>query len=736
MYPTRRAYVKILVLSALIFCTFLAESTQAQLTVTTGTTANNLVQNILIGQGVSAFNVQYTGASAAIGSFSNGWITNLGLDNGIILSSGDLNGVPPPGSPVTDFASSANGTGGNALLSTLIPGYTINDAAVLEFDFIPESDTIKFRYVFGSEEYPEWVNSSFNDVFGFFISGPKPFPVGGTYNNDNIALIPGTSLPVTIDNINNVTPSYPLLYVDNLGMNGLTIVYDGFTVVLTAWAIVIPCQTYHITIAVGDAGDSSYDSAVFLEEGSFSSSSVQVAVSYNNPFLSTANAVEGCQKAVINFNTPSPRFDSVWIQIDSIYGSAINGVDYYAVADSVLIPPGGTSGAIIIEPLMDNIPEGIEYVYIDVQTSICYLSDTTLIIPILDYAQIETNTTVDTTVCGEEAQLFVQPTGGAPPYTYVWSPQVGIDNPNIQNPIIQGVSDTLKFYVEVSDSTNCSIAYDSVSVVFHRRPLISFMPNIFEGCEPLEIAFTNNVYPNIQQISWDFGDGQTSTDENPFHTFYYHPDSTEGYKVSVAITTQQGCEAEYAVKHLIRVFDNPIAGFYADPDSTDLRNSEIQFNNISSSNTTGFLWDFGDSLSSENTSILENPSHTYTEAGIYNILLEVTTENGCIDTISFNVKIIEELDDSLVFPNVFTPNGDGFNDYFVIDKLESEHYLDRSFVVFDRWGKKVYEASPYMNEWGGDGIAEGTYFYIFRYEFSFLGTVIPKQISGSITILR
>jgi gliding motility-associated-like protein len=716
---------------------FPAGNAKAQLVVTPSANANNLVQNVLIGQGVSAFNVTYTGATNAIGSFSNGWMTTLGLDEGIIMTTGDLTMAPPPGSAVTQFASQANGGGTNPLLAALIPGYTINDAAVLEFDFTPESDTIKFRYVFGSEEYPEWVGSSYNDVFGFFVSGPKPFPATGNYVNQNIALIPNTSLPVTIDNINNISSAYPQYYVDNQGLSGLTIVYDGYTVVLTAWLLVVPCQTYHITIAIGDAGDSSYDSAVFLEKGSFSSSAVEVAVSYNNPYLTIPFAVEGCQKAVISFNTPFPRFDTAWIYIDSIYGNAINGTDYIHIIDSVLIPPGGNAGSIVIEPIMDNIPEGIEYIYIDVQTSICSLSDTTLIIPVVDYNSIETVSTPDTLLCGEVLHLNTSPTGGAPPYNYIWSPQVGLNNPNTEDPVYTAATyDTVMFFVEISDSTNCSFSRDSMQVIFRPPPLISFAPDIFEGCDPLTVTFTENIWPNIQSVIWDFGDGQTSADTTPTHTFTYHPDSLSGYRVEVSVVTQEGCEASYGVDHMIKVFNNPKAEFYADPDSTDLKNPDIQFNNYSTTNVVSWSWNFGDSLSQENTSIFENPSHSYTEAGIYTITLEVRTEHGCWDTVSYQVKIVEELEDSLIFPNVFTPNGDGVNDYFVIDKLETEHYLGRDLIVFNRWGKKVYEASAYINQWDGAGLPDGTYFYIFRYDFTFLGLSFAKERSGSVTILR
>lgn len=235
-------------------------NTNAQLVVNTSLTPQQLVGDFLAGAD-SVFNVSYTGAAMGIGTFSNGNTTNLGLNEGICLSTGDVTTIPAPAS---NFATTSNSGGSDLDLQALIPGYTIYDASVLEFDFIPNGDLFMLRYVFGSEEFPEFVNSSFNDVFGFFVSGPG---LNGPYTNNavNIALIPGTTLPVSIDNVNNVIPSYPQYYVDNQGLGGGTIVYDGFTTFLTAWCLVVPGQTYHIKIAIGDAGDQVYDSGVFLD---------------------------------------------------------------------------------------------------------------------------------------------------------------------------------------------------------------------------------------------------------------------------------------------------------------------------------------------------------------------------------------------------------------------------------------------------------------------------------------
>src|SRR5690606_19343367 len=123
-------------------------------------------------------------------------------------------------------------------------------AAILEFDFIPTGDSVKFRYSFGSEEYPEYVNAGVNDAFAFFLSGPDP--AGGSYTNKNVALIPGTSTPVSIDNVNagaNAT------YYRSNTTNTINCQFDGFTKVLYALEKVVCGQTYHIKIAIADGGD-------------------------------------------------------------------------------------------------------------------------------------------------------------------------------------------------------------------------------------------------------------------------------------------------------------------------------------------------------------------------------------------------------------------------------------------------------------------------------------------------
>ncbi|HOI00353.1 MAG TPA: choice-of-anchor L domain-containing protein [Bacteroidales bacterium] len=237
---------------------FVASAIYGQLVVTPSNDPTALV-NSFIQSGVTVSNVQYTGDTNALGGFSGGNSTNLGINSGIVLTTGDLTVPPFIGSQASNFSNSANNALGDSLLNTLIPGYLTYDASILEFDLVPAGNILLFEYVFASEEYPEYVNSSFNDVFGFFITGLNP--AGGLYANTNVALVPGTSMPVAINNINLMLNN--AYYVYNVG--GVTIVFDGFTTVLTATIPVVPLATYHLKMAIADAGDMIFDSGIFLQ---------------------------------------------------------------------------------------------------------------------------------------------------------------------------------------------------------------------------------------------------------------------------------------------------------------------------------------------------------------------------------------------------------------------------------------------------------------------------------------
>lgn len=242
--------------SSLLF--FLCAAVALPITVTnlSKVTPQQLAQ-LLAGPGVTVSNVTFTGATVAGGTFSGGLADGLGIDSGVMLSSGDLaEGIGPNDD---DGAGVCHERPGDPDLNAILGenGFT-EDAAVLEFDFVPATSTVSFRYVFASEEYNEFVNS-INDIFAFFIDG------------QNVALIPGTMTPVSIDTVNlQVNSSF---YRNNdpsdFKFPPFGTQFDGFTTVLTAMQTLTPNTTHHIKLVIADNSDCVLDSAVFLQAGSF-----------------------------------------------------------------------------------------------------------------------------------------------------------------------------------------------------------------------------------------------------------------------------------------------------------------------------------------------------------------------------------------------------------------------------------------------------------------------------------
>ena len=248
----------------------------------TNWTPDSLVRNVLLGTGVRVSNVRLNGSAGIIsnggdscrmiGIFTTGeQETNLGIESGIVLATGCVDGVAGENDNWGYTGWDCTSNYGCSLFDDII-GVTndegwggANDVVLLEFDFVPTSDSIVFEYVFGSEEYPEYVYS-FNDAFGFFISGQNPYG-GQPYVNKNIALIPNTEMPITINNVNDWDNSE--YYVNN--EEGEWVQYDGFTEPLAAEAKVVPNTMYHLIIAIADASDWALDSGVFLKANSLTS---------------------------------------------------------------------------------------------------------------------------------------------------------------------------------------------------------------------------------------------------------------------------------------------------------------------------------------------------------------------------------------------------------------------------------------------------------------------------------
>ena len=237
---------------------------------TEGITELDLAQ-LLAGDGVSITHVSYEGAAEAAGRFAN-HSGSVGFAEGIVLSTGLAHHVVGPNQSET--TSSQNHVAGDPDLS-LLAGHPTYDAASIVFDFVPDAAHITFRYVFASEEYNEYANTEFNDVFAFYI------------NDANCATVDGQ--PVSVNSINagnpnpgeDPTPHYANLFRNNDLDSGsaLDIELDGLTVVLTCEAGVTPFAVNHLRLVIADASDDVVDSAIFLRAGSLTTAPTSVTLS-------------------------------------------------------------------------------------------------------------------------------------------------------------------------------------------------------------------------------------------------------------------------------------------------------------------------------------------------------------------------------------------------------------------------------------------------------------------------
>ncbi|MCS6933706.1 MAG: choice-of-anchor L domain-containing protein [Chitinophagales bacterium] len=507
---------------------------QAQLITTPLNNANQLAQ-ILAGPGVTILNptINCPGLSAGTFVCQN---CNVGISSGILLTSGDV-----------AIAQGPNNSG-SAGVDNMAPGYnplnnlagsTTFDACMLEFDFQVQSDSVEFKYVFGSEEYLEWVNSSFNDAFAFYISGP------GIIGQQNIALIPGTAMPVTIDNVNNMVNSQ--YYVNNgtgftppQNTSNYYIQYDGFTTVLTAKRKNLqPCQTYHLRLVIADAGDGIYDSGVFLAENSLTSNFVSLDDAETD-VPNTVNAMEGCVNGLFRFRLQYPVSHPINVNY-TIGGTATNGVDYNQLNGTITIPAGQTTATIPITAFSDGIVETNESIILYLNSPCNNLPYDSAVLIIVDSLPFIVGP--DTTICaGQSVQLT-----GSLASTYNWSPASTLSAANIYNPIATPTSTTV--YRCSATIGNC-LRYDSAIVTVISPPFsVNAGPDI-TSCSgaPVTIQATvsgNQVGNNPFTYNWSPANGLSNTSVlNP----QANPPNPTTYVVEVS---SGGCVARDSVRVIV-----------------------------------------------------------------------------------------------------------------------------------------------------------------------------------------
>jgi outer membrane protein OmpA-like peptidoglycan-associated protein len=272
----------------------------------------NILQN-LVGDGVvlKNFSVSKTWSDEAFGYFEDGK-SRLGMKKGLLMTTGGITGLcgkntKPNMSNYTHRTADPNYRMIGAQPTVTSPDlekYLGNnsktfDAVVIEMDIVPTADTLSFNYVFGSEEYDEFVGSTYNDVFAFFVTGK------GVEGQVNLAVVPNTNDPVSVNSINNGggsgytnRPSHPTYYVSNIDGN-LGIEYDGMTKLMEIKKAVTPYETYHLKLAIADVGDNAYDSGVLIEGHSIVSYEKSYSVLYDKNASSISEPYKNLLNALV-----------------------------------------------------------------------------------------------------------------------------------------------------------------------------------------------------------------------------------------------------------------------------------------------------------------------------------------------------------------------------------------------------------------------------------------------------
>ena len=491
-------------------------------------------------------------ASGAYGTFQASDLSDLGLSKGLLLTSGSTNNAigPNTGGGTTTIA----GTPGDAdldYLSSLGGGQLSNDACIVELDVFVATDELTFEYVFGSEEYPEYANSNFNDIFALLISGPGITGDPNMNNQENLAIVPGTTTPVEINSLNHsVNWEY---YRDNLG--GLSVEYDGLTSdfqgykkSLTASRNVTPCNTYHLKLAIADRGDSSFDSGVFISEIKGGTPTLSVNFASGVDYF-----VENCTGSddELLITLSNPLDDSVTYDI-TISGTATLGLDYTLnIPSEITLAPGQTQLTYPIVPLTDTLTEGVETITITLSNDFgcgdITLSEIT--VELSDAPIVEIFTGQDTAFVCQDTCIFLEVSGAT---NYFWEPVSVVDDPFSATP--QACPDNVSQWVNVVGSIGAlpgCTAEDSIYLqIIDPQITISALDefNLCEG-DSVHLQAVNNV--NNQGLVWSPGTGLSNINDE-FVTA--SPNFTTTYTATVSL---EGCTASDNFTVNVDAFDFP-----------------------------------------------------------------------------------------------------------------------------------------------------------------------------------
>lgn len=697
----------------------------AQLQVTPVSNATQLA-NMLAGQGVTLSNIKMNCKAGASGTF-NGASSNVGIASGVLLTSGQVSIAPGPNN--TSSAGQSNATQFNDPDLLTIDPTAYFDPCILEFDVIPTCNVLSFSFVFGSEEYHDYVNTSCNDVFGIFVTGQNPS--GPAYTGYNMAKIPLTTQPVSINTVNNgnswncasAGPCTNCNYFkDNCG--GATVQYDGLTTAITVTLTVAPCTPYHFKLAVSDACDGIFDSGVFFQAASLTCNPLPMSVTTTttpascagNNGTATATPTGGTAPYTYIW-TPSgqstqtatglaPGTYSVLVVDATGCFNATNNNAVVAGGGSFTTSSsqtnvtcfGGSNGSATITPAGGTAPytylwtpsgaatatagslaAGNYSVTVTDAGGCVQNAQFTITEPAAITATI-TNTTPVSCFGGMNGSVAAAGGGGAAPYLYSWntSPvQVAATASNLP---------AGTYSATITDANGCT-AITSATIT-----------------EPPGMSLTASSTP----ASCGKADGTANVAASGGQTPYSFMWLTNPVQVnasatnlaagnySVIVTDANGCTQFQSAAVTGGV--PPAANFSFTPETLLVTDPQVSFSDLSL-NTSSWFWNFGDG----NSDTVQNPSHTYADTGTYCITLTVQdAAKNCLDSITKCLRIDAPF--TFFIPNAFTPNGDGINEQFF---GKGTFIKEFEMHIFDRWGNQIFESDNLYKGWDGKVRSKG-----------------------------
>jgi len=336
----------------------------------------------------------------------------------------------------------------------------------------------------------------------------------------------------------------------------------------------------------------------------------------------------------------------------------------------------------------------------------------------------------DTVVCpGSSAHVSAIVNNYPGMVTIIW-PQLGYTG---SGPFTVPITQDRTITVMATDVCGNSLG-DTLHIHLDVPPSISLPPMIAEGCEPLVVTMPDSLTTQTVSYVWNFGDGNTSTEVAPTHTYM-----AGSYAVSLVITTAAGCSAPANNTGQVIVHPSPHAEFSASPWQTAFDQPSIDFSNSSTGGVTSNAWTFGDG----GTSGSANPNHTFTDIGVFNVQLVVSNSFGCMDSIMHPVAITPVYD--ITIPNAFSPNPLGGNGgaYDPTDLSNDIFYPFVRFVkdfnmrIWNRWGELVFESDNVRRGWDGyyRGQLSQQDVYVYRMQVRFVDDREVERM-GDLTLFR